>query len=55
VLLNDSIADGHYQLGRALMRAGEKEEAKRELEKARELQQQRRSAEAERFLKKLPY
>ena len=54
VLLDDRIADGHFQLGRALMRAGAKDEGKRELERARELQEKRRSAEGERFRKKLP-
>lgn len=54
VRLNDSIADGHYQLGRALRQIGLTDEAKLELERARELQEKRRSDEGERLRRKLP-
>jgi hypothetical protein len=52
VKLADSIADGHFQLGRALIQEGEKEEGKHELDRARDLQNAKRNAEAERFRKK---
>jgi Flp pilus assembly protein TadD len=45
VRLNDSIADGHFQLGRALMQAGEREEGKRELDRARDLKEAKRAVE----------
>jgi len=49
VKIDDSIADGHFQLGRALMQAGEKQEGNRELNRARELHEAKRKAESERF------
>ena len=39
-------ADGHFQLGRALIQAGEKEEGMRELERARVLNNKKRASEA---------
>ena len=49
VKLDEQIADGHFQLGRALIQAGRREEGKRELERARTLNEAKRTAEAERF------
>jgi Flp pilus assembly protein TadD len=47
VSLDDSIADGHLQLGRALIQSGETAEGKRELGRARELHDARRRIEQE--------
>jgi hypothetical protein len=54
VQLDDNIADGHFQLGRALIKTGAASEGKQELERARVLNEKRRAGEAERFKKKLP-
>ena len=54
VKINDAIADGHFQLGRALLRAGSEAEGKQELKRAQVLNEKRRAGEAERFLRKLP-
>jgi hypothetical protein len=53
VRLNDSIADGHFQLGRALVQAGQRDEGRRELERARDLNNSKRESEGIR-LRQLP-
>jgi tetratricopeptide (TPR) repeat protein len=45
VRLDESIADGHFQLGRALMQSGQREEGRRELDRARDLNNAKRAAE----------
>jgi tetratricopeptide (TPR) repeat protein len=45
VKIDDTIADGHFQLGRALQKAGMKEEARRELDRARVLHDAKRQSE----------
>ena len=54
VKINDAIADGHFQLGRAVLRQGSQAEGKQELRRAETLNEKRRAGEAERFRKKLP-
>jgi hypothetical protein len=53
VSLDEAIADGHFQLGRALIKAGRTEEGKIALQRAQALHDQQRKKEAERF-RKLP-
>ncbi|HYE14891.1 MAG TPA: hypothetical protein VD968_10665, partial [Pyrinomonadaceae bacterium] len=45
VRLDDSIADGHFQLGRLLLRMGRKDEGERELERAKQLHNEKRASE----------
>lgn len=47
--IRDTIADGHFQLGRALQQAGKRDEAKQSFDRARALQNEKREREGARF------